>query len=252
MKKLLLMTSMVIPCAIIVLLLQTKTKDTLILGTMSGIPPYVSMTTTGEYEGFDIEVAQEIAKRLDKKLVIQDMDTIALITALKQGRVDFLMTGLDITQDRLKEIAMIPYQGEPINQMALVFWKEIPKGITSLDDMSKEMIICVEPGSSPEGILNQYSNLTIKSCDPLPSMLEIQYGKATATFMDARLYQRLQATIPELKALMIQLNEPLLGCGIGIKKENKELIEKITALIGDLKLSVLPELEQRWFGKVPQ
>src|SRR5436190_19464360 len=90
-------------------------RPALVLGTMSGWPPYVSVNQQGEYEGFDIDVAHIIANKMNSQLVIKDMDTVALLGALDQNKVDFLMTGLCITNERLKRIAMVHYTGEPID-----------------------------------------------------------------------------------------------------------------------------------------
>ncbi len=133
--------------------------NTLVLGTMSGWPPFVSISPSGSYEGFDIELANIIAQKLGKELTIKDMDTAMLISSLDQGSVDFIMTGLDITTERAKRMTMISYQGEPITEYPLIFWKNIPAGIQTLDDLKNlpNAVICVESGSSHEEVLKNYS-----------------------------------------------------------------------------------------------
>ncbi len=245
MKRLLLIVPVIIICMIF--LSNRRTEDTIILGTMSGIPPYVSINTEGAYEGFDIAIAQEIAKRLGKKLIIQDMDTVALITALNQGRVDFLMTSLDITPERQRQIAMISYQGEPITHKALVFWQQIPAEITSLADIKQT--VCVEAGSSSAAVLEEYPQIQLKYIDPLPSLLELKYGKAQAAFMDKELYLQGKKQYPELCTLMIPLGEKhtILGIGIGVKKTNTGLRTTIENLIQEFKQTgLLKKLQERW------
>ena len=229
------------------------TQDILTLGTMGGWPPFVSINTEGTYEGFDIDVAQEIARRLKKTLVITDMDTAALITALNQGSVDFIMTGLDMTAERMQKITMIPYQGDPITEFPLIFWKQVPKGITSLADLKNipNAIICVESGSSQEGILQQYSGFETCYSDPLGSIMMLQYGKAHAVLLERKLLNKLKEKFPELIDVSIALDEKnkMLGCGIGIKKTNAALTAQIESIIADLKKSGdLKQKELQWFG----
>ncbi len=236
---------------------EVDKSKTIVMGTMSGWPPYVSMNELGNYEGFDIDVAQEIARRLNKKLLIKDMDTAYLIQALQQGSVDFIMTGLDITSERLAKMAMVPYQGEPITSLPLIFWKTIPTGVQKLEDLSSipGAIVCVEPGSSQEPILESFKGFEIKRVDPLGSILEIQYGKALATLLEPALYQSLKKKYPELVSLVVPLSEKykILGCGIGINKENTALISKIEAIIADLKKEgFLAQKEKQWFSKEVQ
>lgn len=233
---------------------SNSSDNSIVLGTMNGWPPFVLINNEGNYEGFDIDIAQEIARRLQKKLIIKDMDTAALITALNQGSVNFIMTGLDITTERLQKIALIPYQGEPIEELPLVFWRTIPRGIQTLNDLKNipNAIICVEPGSSQEGILRQYSGFEVKYCDPLIAIMEIKYGKALAVLLERKLLSNLKKKYSELVDVSIPLDEKnkMMGCGIGIKKSNKELQKQIFQIIADLKKSgFLKKKENRWFAK---
>ncbi|MDA0713179.1 MAG: transporter substrate-binding domain-containing protein [bacterium] len=82
----------------------------LILGTNGGYPPYENYNNKGELEGFDIDVANEIAKKLGKKLIIKDMSFDALILSLNQNKVDMVMAGMSITPTREKEITMVAWK----------------------------------------------------------------------------------------------------------------------------------------------
>ncbi len=234
---------------------QHSSANSLVLGTMSGWPPYVSMNEQGEYEGFDIVIAQEIARRLNKKLEIKDMDTSALIAALKQGKVDFIMTGLDITHERLQHIAMIPYEGTETVSQPLVFWQKIPAGVQRLEDLKTipNALVCVEPGSSQESFLLQYKDLfEIKSVSPAIALLELKKGKALAVLLQKNIFEEYKKKFPELVALEIPLDEKnkIFGNGIGVKKENTTLIQQITDIITDLKRSGhMARLEQQLLSK---
>lgn len=235
---------------------STPSADILILGTMSGWPPYVTMDTNGAYVGFDIAIAQQIANRLGKKLIIKDMDTASLLTALKQNKVDFIMTGLSITQERLKQIDLIPYQGEPVTFLKLAFWQTIPKEIKTLEDLKTidNATICVEAGSSTESFLLSLSGFNIKQVDPVPSILELKYKKALALLIEPTAYQELKARYPELVALTVPLNkdQAFLGCGIGINKANTKLKKEIESIINTLKAQgILRALEKQWFKTEP-
>ncbi|MBA3954973.1 transporter substrate-binding domain-containing protein [Candidatus Dependentiae bacterium] len=231
-----------------------QSDDTLILGTMSGWPPYVTMSNNGSYQGFDIDIAQQIAVQLGKKLVIKDMDTASLLTALNQNKVDFVMTGLSITQERLKQVDLIAYQGEPVTSLRLVFWQTIPQGVKTLEDLKNipNATVCVEAGSSTEGFLLTISGLTVKQLDPVPSILELKYKKALAVLIEPTAYNELKSQYPELVALTVPLNEDqaFLGCGIGVNKANTKLKKEIQLIINNLKAQgTLAALEKQWFKK---
>ncbi|MBR2489202.1 MAG: transporter substrate-binding domain-containing protein [Clostridia bacterium] len=54
--------------------------------------------------GIDAMIAQAICDKLGYKLVIDDMDFDSIITAVQQGKADFGMAGMTVTDERLLEI----------------------------------------------------------------------------------------------------------------------------------------------------
>lgn len=93
------------------LVARIQARGTLIVGTEAGFPPFeMYNTTTSEYYGFDIDLAQLIADDLGVTLVIQDMVFDTLVAACKAGTVDMLAAALYLTSERAKELAFsVPY-----------------------------------------------------------------------------------------------------------------------------------------------
>jgi len=80
-----------------------QSEKIIILGTSPDYPPF-EYKNGEQIAGFDIELAQNFAKSIDAKLVIKDMDFNSLIPALKANKVDFLMSGLTITDERKESV----------------------------------------------------------------------------------------------------------------------------------------------------
>lgn len=244
---------LVLICLLIVLYpKRQKDKAELVVGMMSGWAPFMSVNPQGYFEGFDVDVAQLIAQRMGKKLVIKDLGSLAsCFIALDQKRVDMLFSGLDITQKRLESVAMVPYVGQGTREYFLVFYKQIPEGVTQLDDLKKlkNPIVCVEPGHSTEKFLDQYPFITKKQLSSLPDMLlDLEYGKSTAAFLEPQLVRRLQE-----KGIFAYLPVPLppefiiYGCGIALKKGRPELEKKVALVIEELKREgSIKQLEEKW------
>jgi arginine transport system substrate-binding protein len=232
---------------------NVKTSDELIVGTASGYAPYVSLNAQGEYEGFDIDIAKELSKRMNKKLILKDLGSmVPLLLSLKQGSVDLLIWALEINKSRLKEMAMIQYQGGNTTTYPLVFWGSIPNNIKSLEDLKsiENATICVEPGSSQERFLNKLDFIAKKPLEKVVDMiLDIKYGKSLAAMIDPSLIKNVVAKNPELKILEIPLDEDSMsfGNGICIKKENSQLIEQVKSIIDAMKIDgTIARLEQKW------
>lgn len=232
---------------------REKNNDQLIVGVMSGYPPFAQLDEVGNLIGFDIDVATLIAQKLKKQLVIKDMNLAALLISLQQNKIDLILSGLCITQERQDRMAMIYYQGKPRTTYPLVFWNKIPENITKMDDLKKypDAIICVEPGSSQEKFLLSFYFLTTRQIsNPIDIVMDLKYGKSLAAILDPDIVPSLQKKNPELKILDVAL--PLefqsKGYGIALNKGNKDLVQKVTAIIEELKNDgTLATLEQKWF-----
>ena len=86
------------------LITSTGTKGVLRLGTSSVTEPFSFVDGSGGIVGFDIELARYIAKKLDKKLEIVNMDFGAMIPALLSGKVDMIAACITITDERSKKV----------------------------------------------------------------------------------------------------------------------------------------------------
>ena len=71
--------------------------------TEAGFAPY-EYYKNGEVVGVDIDIANEIAKELNKKLVVKDIDFHAIINEVKTGKADFGAAGISYSDERAKEV----------------------------------------------------------------------------------------------------------------------------------------------------
>lgn len=228
--------------------------QTLTIGIQSGYPPFEFMDEEGKIVGFDIDIGDIIAKKLDKTLVVQDMEFDGQILALKQGKIDLILSGMNITSNRLKEISMVPYHGEAATSLSLIFWEKIPNNIHSLEDFAKhpDAYISVEAGAIPEGYLNKYyPNIKVKPLHgALAPLMDVKWGKSLANLVEPDVAEYLQKKHPSIKILTIPLpkEEVIEGFGIGVNMKNQELYKQVSEIIQQLKASgELKKLEEKWF-----
>lgn len=108
-------------------------KEELHMATNAQFPPYEYYE--GEaIVGIDAEMAAAIADKLDKKLVIDDMDFDAIITAVQTGKADMGMAGLTVTEERMQSINFSESYATGIQSVI------VPEGseITTVDDLYAE------------------------------------------------------------------------------------------------------------------
>ena len=76
-------------------------KDQLVVATNAAFEPFEYTLSTGnEYYGVDMELAKLLADRLDKELVIQNMNFDAVCLSVGQHQCDIAMAGLTVSPAR--------------------------------------------------------------------------------------------------------------------------------------------------------
>jgi len=230
-------------CMVMAACSTQKTDSKLVMGTEATFPPYMSVNAKGELEGFDVDVAQALGQKLGKEIVFKDLGFDALILALKKGKVDGIIGGISISPSRLKEIAMLPYQGDPVTSYSLLSWKKKgdPSGLTVVQAGTIQEAYLLEKGMPTKSLPGNGVDL----------VMELKYGKADNALIEPKVAAPLVARFDELQEEPILLAEEdwVLGNGIGIRKENTALIEAISVALEELKAEGrLDELNQKWFG----
>src|SRR5687768_16879203 len=77
-----------------------KARGTLIAGVRFDTPPYGSLDATGKSVGIDIDIANEVAKRLGVRLQLLQVTGQTRIPQLNAGKVDLLLAALARTPER--------------------------------------------------------------------------------------------------------------------------------------------------------
>lgn len=229
-------------------------SDPLNVGIIVGYAPFAMLDDKAELEGFDISLAQEIAKRMGREIVFKDMSLSGLLIALEQNKIDLVLTGLSITAERAQKIAFVHYQGDPTTSFPLVFWQNIPEQVHSFSDFLKQpnLSICVEPGSIQEKFLLQYPDITVHQIHSMSDIvLHLKYGKATAALLDPDTFPSLKQKSPELTALLVPVPKAYQsnGIGIGINKTNLKLAQAVKSIVNSLKQDgTIAALECTWLS----
>lgn len=225
-------------------------QTTLVAGIAAGYAPFVSINEQGDYEGFDIDIIEQVAQIMDRRLILKDLGSMtSLLMALEQGSIDLIIWGMSITKQRLEKLAMVHYQGANTISYPLIFWKEIPAGINSIQDMNN-MIVCVEPSSAQDLVLQKYPTIKILPTEKVDdALLNIQYGKAVGALVEPAIAKKFKNKFPEIQTLDVTLDgqDQVQGCGIVIKKNNIDLINRIETAIAELKQNgVITQAESQW------
>ena len=232
---------------------ENPSHERLAVGLQSGYPPFEFIDAEGKIIGFDVDIAELLAKKLGKTLVIKELEFDGEILSLKQGKIDLIISGMHITSSRLKEIQMVPYHGKAATALSLIFWNEIPQGVHTLEDLAAliNANISVESGAISEIYMQHHPEIPTRSFEgALTPLMDVKYGKSIANLVEADVAEYHKRQHPEIKIINVPLGaeDNISGFGIGIKKGNHELFQQIKETIHEIEASgELEQLENKWF-----
>ena len=75
------------------------------IGTDATYAPFSSKDAKGDFVGFDIDIGNELCKRINTKCTWVGLDFDSLIPSLKAKKIDAIISSLSITEKRQQEIA---------------------------------------------------------------------------------------------------------------------------------------------------
>lgn len=228
----------------------------LVVGTNANYPPFEFLDQNQKVVGFDADLAESIAKKLGRTLQIKEFDFDSLILALKQGKIDLIISGMSITEDRQKEIDLIPYYGNEVKALSFLFWNKKPESVSTLAQLSdylKGGEVTVQAGTFMEEFLTETpETFKIKSFSgPTEQLLDLKYKKSESALVELAIADELTRLNPELKRtdILLPKNKQVLGNGIGLSKSNSGLLKEITSIVSELKTDgTIQSLEKKWIG----
>lgn len=155
---------------------QTYDHTKLIVGTNAEYPPF-SFVKNDTIVGFDIDVAQEVCKRLNKKMALVDMSFDALLPKIQLGTVQLVAAGMTITPERSKRVIFTrPYL---INDPLLII-SLANNPVTSLADLQGKDVV-VNDGYTADNFMSQQKGPILhRLSTPAEALLALRSGRAYA------------------------------------------------------------------------
>ncbi len=230
---------------------EAKTTDggTLIVGFDQDFPPMGFVGDDGEYTGFDLELAQEVAKRLGLEYKAQPIAWDSKDMELESGNIDCIWNGFTMTGREDDYTWTEPYMS---NQQVFVVAND--SDINSQADLAGK-IVEVQADSSAEAALKEAPELTatfkelLTTADYNTAFMDLEQGAVDAIAMDVIVagYQ-IQQRNADFKILDDSLSEEEYG--VGFKKGNTELRDKVQSTLEEMaEDGTLQEVSEKWFSK---
>ncbi len=200
-----------------------KQRGVLKVGVFSDKPPFGSVDSKGQYQGYDVVIAKRMALDLlgdENKIEFIPVEASARVEFLKANKVDIIMANFTRTKEREKVVTF----AKPYMKVALgVISKDgVIKNIEELKD--KELI--VNKGTTADFYFTKnYPNIKLLKFEQnTETFLALLNNKATALAHDNTLLLAWAKQHPEFKLGITSLGDKDV-IAPAIKKGNPKLLE---------------------------
>lgn len=203
----------------------SKDENELIMVTEAGFAPY-EYYDNNEIVGVDIDIAKEIAKELNKNLVVKDVAFDSIINEVKSGKADFGAAGISYNEERAKQVDFsINYT---VSKQVVIVRKD--SSIKSVKDVNNQKI-AVQLGSVADTLLTKdYPKVTlVREKKYLAAIQDLKDSKVDAVVMDELPAKEMIKNNNTLNILDGSLAED--SYGMVVKKGNKELLDVINGVL---------------------
>lgn len=227
---------------------QIRARGELVVSTDATYPPFETKPKAETIVGFDVDVAEQLAKSLGVKLRWIDQEWAGVLGSLESGKADLVMAGVTITEERKKKGYLFsrPYflSGQVIVRR---------KGDTSVSkpvDL-KDKIVAVQAETTGQFAVDRLGvpkSQQLRFDQIQEGLLDVRNRKAAACVGDLPTVQALLSEgYPELElAGPVFVKENL---GIVAWKGNEELVSQVNRALDEMMVDGrYADIFEKWTG----
>ncbi|RKN84479.1 glutamate ABC transporter substrate-binding protein [Paenibacillus ginsengarvi] len=207
---------------------------------------------SGKVEGFDIDLAKAIAKKIfgdENKIELKEVTSKTRIPMLKNGEIDMIVATMTITEDRKKEIDFSDVYFMA-GQSLLV--KKDSK-INGLADLAKGSKVVTAKGStSATNIREKAPGAQIMEFENYAeAFTALKAGQGDALTTDNALLYGMAKQDPNYRVVSETFTEEPYG--IGMRKNEEELVKLVNSVLKEMKDNgEYDKLYEKWIGEKPK
>lgn len=212
-------------------------KTTLIVGFDQSYPPYGFVGNDGNFTGFDLDLAAEVASRNGWDIQLEPIDWDAKDTLLNSGAITCIWNGFTMEGRENDYTFSDPYM---LNAQVVVVKKG--SGIESLADLAGKNVITQTDSAAYDVLAGDEATkadlkATFASLDTIgdynTAFMQLESGAVDAVACDLSIAQYQMSAKPDA---YVQLPEDLSSehYAVGVKKGDTELADAITKTLKEM------------------
>lgn len=227
---------------------RVKKDGVMKVGVEGTYPPFNFLNDKNQMDGFDIDISNEIAKRLGIKAEFVGVEWKGMIGGLLADKFDIIIAQMSVTEERKQQVdftdpyvitgaVLISRPGDTrFKKLGDIAGFKVGTGTaTTFETLAKSV-----PGAN----LTTYTDFSEYVADLLNGRLDVIINDAL-----------LAGYAIKNNNLGIEITSPVLNqdvIGMAIKKNNQEFLDKLNTALADIMADgTYDTIYQKWFGAKP-
>jgi ABC-type amino acid transport substrate-binding protein len=223
---------------------ETLKSGTLTIASDIPYPPF-EQGDPPDYEGFDIDLINDVAQRIGLEVEVKDLPFDALLTGQGSGRYDVAIAATTITPEREKKVDFSdPYFNA---EQSLLVRKD--GDIKSIDDVTSDTIIGAQDTTTGETYANDNTDADVRPFQEIDDAYQaLENGQVDAVMNDLPSTDSVAKDNPDLE--VVDTFDTREEYGVILFEDQDALREAINGALQEIKDDgTLNELYQKWFQK---
>ncbi|MEK4029083.1 MULTISPECIES: transporter substrate-binding domain-containing protein [Bacillaceae] len=227
---------------------RVKHSKTLKVGFEGTYPPFNYLDDNQKYKGFDVDISNEIAKRLGAKTEFVATKWDSLIGGLKADKFDIIIGQMTVTEERKKSVDFTdPY----VVTGSVLITRKDTSNIKKLEDI-KGKEVGVGGGTTFEEVAKSVDGANVKLYKAVNDYVQDLVNKRLDVIINDQLL--MSYNIKE-NNLPLQISSDILNkdeIGMAVKKGNEDFLEEVNKSLAEMKEDgTYNEIYKKWFGTEP-
>jgi polar amino acid transport system substrate-binding protein len=231
---------------------DVKQKGTLVVGVKADYPPWGMRDSSGTLIGMEIDMANDVAKRLGVKPLLVPVLTSNRMQMLQQGKIDLMIATLSVNDERRKAVGVI----EPFYYASgVALLANRSAGIKSPADLKGKPVCALQGASYNRELSEKYVGGDLLAFKGVPEDEQALLDRRCAAWAydDAILLYMKNHDADKWKDydVLMMPDLPALPWGIAVRSEELggPWGKYISSIVADWhKTGLLLELEKKWLG----